>query len=109
MSTNQRLRGRALQRMREAKRAENPLCVDCYAKGIVRAWDELDHEVPIEKGGTDDWENLIGRCWSCHRSKTAKDRGYRVNGACDANGMPLDPNHPWGATGSAVGGQDGKQ
>ena len=49
--------------------------------------------------------NMMALCWGCHsRKTTAADGGFgnkpkagyvlRAVG-CDANGLPLDPNHHW--------------
>jgi hypothetical protein len=35
---------------------------------------EVDHIVPLYKGGTNDWTNLFSLCPNCHRKKTAMDR-----------------------------------
>lgn len=68
-----RLRGRANQDRRERWMRLRPLCVKCEARGIVRQWDQLDHIVPLFKGGSDDDGNLQGLCTPCHAEKTAAD------------------------------------
>lgn len=45
-------------------------CKDC---GHVSASNEIDHEVPLEQGGTDDKTNLVVRCKPCHAAKTADE------------------------------------
>ena len=35
---------------------------------------EVDHIVPLYKGGTNDLTNLVSLCPNCHRKKTAMDR-----------------------------------
>jgi len=89
MSTNVRIRGRALQAIRARHRRDNPLCVMCLAKGIVRAWTQLDHIVPIEDGGADSDDNRQGLCDECHDLKTAQDMGYIVKPVIGADGWPL--------------------
>ena len=89
-----RLRGRSLQRMRALVRAEQPLCLDCLAKGIAKPWTELDHIISLESGGNNDRSNFQGLCRTCHLDKTARDRVYKQQG-CDANGMPTNPGHHW--------------
>jgi len=69
-----RLSGRALQRMREKKKQENPLCWMCQEAGLVRLWDVLDHHVPLEEGGTNEESNLRGLCHDCHDAKTERER-----------------------------------
>jgi len=69
-----RLTGRALQRMREERKRDAPLCVECAKVGIVRLWDKLDHIVPLEEGGTNDPSNLQGLCDEHHDAKTELER-----------------------------------
>ena len=52
----------------------NPLCVDCQAEGRVTAATEVDHIVPVSQGGTDDDDNLAGRCHAHHHAKTVRER-----------------------------------
>ena len=73
----ERIRGRQLQRLREQKKRDNPLCPKCQAEGIVREWDELDHTIPVTKGGTNDCANLVGLCRDHHRTKTLAEFGLR--------------------------------
>lgn len=94
-----RLTGRRLQRVRDIVRHEQPLCPECERHGVLRGWDELDHIVPLFKGGTDDRDNLVGLCAVHHAAKTALDLRRRPAGACDAAGHPVDPGHPWAAEG----------
>ncbi|WP_287919908.1 HNH endonuclease [Comamonas sp.] len=69
-----RLAGRALQRLREQRKQENPLCVDCSTLGVVRLWDVLDHTVSLEEGGTNDPSNMQGLCHEHHDAKTELER-----------------------------------
>ncbi|WP_295850996.1 HNH endonuclease signature motif containing protein [uncultured Xylophilus sp.] len=54
-------------------------CVDC---GLV--WtpsrDHIDHDVPLEQGGSNDDANLKPRCLECHAVKTAEEAGRRAGG-----------------------------
>ena len=54
-----------------------PLCVMCEANGVVVAGDELDHILPLFKGGSNNDENLQMLCVECHKKKTADDLGFR--------------------------------
>lgn len=72
-----RLRGRALQERNARLMRANPLCVKCFAKGLVRAVEHWDHIVPLELGGADDQSNLQGLCTLCHNEKTAQERRAR--------------------------------
>ena len=71
----------------------NPLCVMCEAKGLVTAATELDHIVPLCKGGPDTTENCQPLCTACHKQKTLGDIP-RKKGA-DIHGMPTSPEHWW--------------
>lgn len=83
----QRIRGRKLQRIRaNAFRAE-PLCVACQAKGIVRLADELDHIVPLHKGGADVEGNRQPLCKPCHLAKSIEERWPRQR--IDESGWPV--------------------
>lgn len=56
--------------------AIHPLCVRCDAAGRITAATELDHILPLYKGGADDETNLQGLCEQCHKDKTAEDMGH---------------------------------
>jgi 5-methylcytosine-specific restriction protein A len=47
----------------------------CHAEGRVTAAQHVDHVVPREQGGSDDWANLQALCASCHSRKTALEDG----------------------------------
>ena len=75
----------------------HPLCRMCEARGKLTAASVVDHVIP-HKGDVsrfwdeDNWQAL---CKPCHDAgKQSQDRTGRIRG-CDANGYPLDPNHPW--------------
>lgn len=54
---------------------EHPLCEEHERKGEVRASVEVDHKVPISRGGGRlDWDNLRALCKSCHSRKTFNER-----------------------------------
>lgn len=48
---------------------------------------EVDHIVPLHKGGNDSDGNKQSLCGACHAAKTAVDKGYAPRG-CSANGVP---------------------
>ncbi|MDP3208422.1 MAG: HNH endonuclease signature motif containing protein, partial [Rhodoglobus sp.] len=60
--------GRRRQRMRDLVFSEQPICCDCNRRPSA----ELDHEIPIEEGGSDERSNLRGRCVECHKAKTQR-------------------------------------
>jgi 5-methylcytosine-specific restriction endonuclease McrA len=69
----------------------------CEQAGRLAAASVVDHREP-HKGDVakfwdqSGWQSL---CAKCHNAaKQSEDRTGRVRG-CDANGLPLDPAHPW--------------
>ena len=71
------------------------LCQPCKREGRLTLADQVDHIVPVSKGGGDEDENLQGICLACHDDKTRADLGLKASGACNANGLPLSPGHHW--------------
>lgn len=59
--------------------ARFPLCVMCKAKGIYRPTDEIDHVVPLNRGGPDTEDNLQGLCTPCHEAKSTAEQGWMVS------------------------------
>lgn len=82
-----RMRGRALQRVRKMHLAENPLCVMCAKKGIVRLATQLDHITALVNGGqdfnADGGQNRQGLCEPCHAAKTRSDMRMGSGGWVD--------------------------
>ena len=68
-----RTRGRRWMRMRNLVLIEEPVCMVCGR----RAATQVDHKIPLSKGGTDDRDNLQGICDGCHDDKTNKDLGMK--------------------------------
>lgn len=102
VSTNKRIRGRALQAIRERVLRAAPLCVLCAAQGRVRAAVQVDHIIAVTHGGDDDAyddSNRQSLCAECHASKTRADLGQRQRNACDVNGYPLGAHH-WNDAGA---------
>ena len=62
------------RRWRSRLLASAPLCAHCAAEGRTVAATELDHIVPLARGGTlMDESNVQPLCADCHARKTAKD------------------------------------
>ena len=80
-------------KIREQVRKRQPLCLDCKDEGKTRGWDEVDHIIPLHLGGTDDLDNLVGRCKYHHQQKTNRDNGNKEGQAFDSDGMPIGDHH----------------
>jgi len=85
-----RIRGRALQKLRLYWFMAKPLCVACEQRGKVSMATELDHIVPLHKGGTNEEPNLQGLCSECHDEKTRKDLGWRERITIGSDGWPIE-------------------
>lgn len=73
-TANQRGYDYAHQLARATVLRNNPWCAMC---GRARAT-ELDHIVPLSRGGSRlNPSNLRGVCSACHKKKTAKDRNAK--------------------------------
>jgi len=53
---------------------DSRLCQSCLAQGLVTAGNEVDHIKPKSLGGDDCLTNLQTLCYSCHKTKTLKER-----------------------------------
>lgn len=63
------------RKIRAAFLALNPLCEMCRRQGIFTAANEVHHVKPLADGGTNDFENLMALCKSCHSKITASRAG----------------------------------
>lgn len=77
--SEQRLRGRKGVDHRRAVRAEEPWCRHCLAQGRRTATSQVDHIVPLFKGGSNARSNMQGLCDDHHRIKSAADTGKRAS------------------------------
>ncbi len=87
------LQSAAWRRLRASVLNGEPLCRHCHARGIMTEATDVDHI--NNDASNNSAENLQGLCHECHSRKTNADMGRRVRMGCDADGLPLDPNHPW--------------
>ena len=83
-----RLRGRALQARRLRIWSAHPHCARCgrltdYPQGF-----QLDHRIPLFKGGEDKEENLQVLCIQCHDTKTNEDLGRTEKVHIGVDGWP---------------------
>lgn len=81
--------------IREEVRRRNPYCVKCKANNILKLFDEVDHIVRVEDGGTDDLNNLQGLCEEHHYKKTQQEQGKTYRSKIGRDGIPKDPDHHW--------------
>lgn len=88
---------RAAKRFRRA----HPLCARCEAKGKVVPADVVDHIVPHRGDPALFWDeaNWQSLCTSCHSSakQAEENRGYSTETGAD--GLPIDPRHPFNTEG----------
>jgi len=74
--------------------AGEPLCRDCATAGHSTPATEVDHQDNVTANNT--MENLAPLCRPCHSRRTARrEAGVPIVYGCDADGLPLDPDHPW--------------
>lgn len=76
--TTERIRGGKWSRTRQrVALAHGYRCVGC---GCVwtSSRDQIDHEVPLEQGGSNDDSNLRPLCDECHKAKTAREASIRA-------------------------------
>lgn len=97
---NERPRGRILQRIRSRIMQAQPLCRMCEENGLTTPGAEMDHIVPLHKGGNNDDDNLQMLCVECHRRKTANDLGVRYKPTIGVDGWPIGQD-PDGAVGKS--------
>ena len=92
------------KRLRRMKLNLNPVCELCLKANRFVTASHVDHIESIESGGEPlSMDNLMSLCHPCHSRKTVlRDGGLGKEASdqllikgCGANGMPLDPNHPW--------------
>lgn len=78
--TTERIRGRGwMQTRQRVALAHGMCCVDCGRIWIPQR-DHIDHDTPLEQGGSNDDANLRPRCLECHSAKTAREAGARAGG-----------------------------
>lgn len=84
--SDKRIAGRANQSRRFRLWSKSPYCVDCGRLTDYPWGFELDHDTPLEHGGSEHDSNLKVRCvwWDergakhgCHEAKTKRERSGR--------------------------------
>lgn len=80
------------QQVRSKKLNLNPICEKCSLRNKIRKAEEVDHIIPLHKGGHRTiLSNLQSLCNICHREKTRKERTVKkkFDKYCKHN-LPLD-------------------
>lgn len=85
-----RIRGTTLQNRRLRIWRKNPHCVMCGRLTNYSGPDcfNLDHKIPLYKGGPDTDANSQVLCQPCHQVKTNDDLGRRNSIAIGLDGWP---------------------
>lgn len=72
-SATKRVNGRPWMRLRaQALERDHGLCQACLPDSITLAT-EVDHIIPLHRGGKDELRNLQSLCRECHRAKSAAE------------------------------------
>ena len=74
--TSNKRYGRAWKRIRARYIKAHPLCEECQKQGKLTPVEEVHHIIPLSKGGTNKYSNLMSLCQSCH-TKTHMELGDR--------------------------------
>lgn len=80
----------------------HPLCKFCEQAGRLTPSEVVDHVIEHKGNQALFWDigNWQALCKPCHdRLKAKAERGNGIVPGCDERGMPLDPSHPWRASG----------
>ena len=84
-----RIQGRAGQKLRARRLANDPLCRMCAEHGLYIKADVIDHIVALANGGTDTDDNCQPLCTKHHEQKTAQDLGYKAKPQTGVDGWPI--------------------
>ena len=77
-TVNPRPRGEKwMETRRRIQMRDGSVCCDCGRLWLPHR-DHVDHEIPRERGGSDDDSNLRLRCIECHKAKTAREARERA-------------------------------
>lgn len=74
---DKRKRGRAGMKDRAQVLAEEPCCRLCLTQGKQVKAAEVDHIVPLARGGSDERSNKQALCKPCHATKSKAERAWR--------------------------------
>jgi 5-methylcytosine-specific restriction protein A len=87
---HERIRGRALQRIRQRLWLASPRCARCKVLTMYPGGFQLDHIIALANGGTNDDGNMQVLCDPCHEIKTNEDLGYTPKIETGADGWPVE-------------------
>ena len=68
--------GKQWRKVRSIYIKAHPYCEECYKNGVMVPAEQVHHVKPLSEGGTNDFENLMSLCKSCH-SRIHAERGDR--------------------------------
>jgi len=85
MERVERIRGRALQRLRHRLLSASPICVRCRTALAT----EVDHILALANGGGNEDDNLQCLCAGCHELKTLEDLGQKQRMDIGEDGWPV--------------------
>lgn len=89
MDRTKRIRGYTLQQIRAKWFKAHPLCAECERHRRIAVAVELDHIVPLFKGGKDVASNRQGLCHACHLAKSIAESGHRAAVHVGLDGYPV--------------------
>lgn len=89
MFSTPRLRGRQWLRLRAQVLETEPRCLRCLQAGKLSAATQVDHIVPLKRGGSNEISNLQPLCHDCHAHKSAAERGATRRTTFGVDGWPL--------------------
>lgn len=90
MMAPKRNRAWAWRKLRQTILSQEPLCRLCMAKGRIELAVEVDHIVPLHKGGAElDASNCRPICKPCHVDVTNAEQGLRVKVRVGLDGWPV--------------------
>ena len=87
---SERIRGRKWMAIRSRIMARDcNLCQSCKKQGKLTLATEIDHIKALANGGSNDDDNLVAICASCHETKTNDDLGYKPKVTTGLDGWPI--------------------
>lgn len=96
-SRHERGYGTRWDKARRTYLISHPLCVMCEQDGRLTPATVVDHINPHHGDqalfwNTDNWQSL---CTTHHSSTKQRQEKSGLSIGCNAQGQPIDPNHPW--------------